>query len=227
MVALTVFFLARIVSFMPQATLGALVMVAAAGLISLKDFRAMLRIRSTEFAWAVVAFVGVVLLGTLEGILTAVVISVLTILYQASFPPVYAIRRKPGTDVFRPVSPEHPEDESVPGLLIVRTEGRMNFASAPNTSDKLWSLIHEADPRIVVFEFSGIPNLEYSALNMLAAFEENLRAEGITLWLAALNLEVLKVIRRAPLGKILGEERLFFNLHQAMEAYQAQEAEGK
>ncbi|MDH4217938.1 MAG: hypothetical protein OEY18_03730 [Candidatus Aminicenantes bacterium] len=45
---------------------------------------------------------------------------------------------------------------------------------------------------------------------------------GITLWLAALNLEPLKVIERSPLGKILGHERMFFNLEQAVEAFQTQ-----
>lgn len=49
---------------------------------------------------------------------------------------MYAMGRKPGTDVFRSVSPDHPDDETIPGLLMVRTEGRMTFASAPNTSDK-------------------------------------------------------------------------------------------
>jgi sulfate permease, SulP family len=220
MVILTLLVLARFVSLMPQATLGALVMVAAAGLISLKDFRAILRVRFTEFAWALVAFIGVVLLGTLEGILIAVLISVLTILFQASIPPVYALRRKPDTtDVFRPVSPEHPDDETIPGLLMVRTEGRLNFASAPNTTDKLRSLIQEADPRILVIEFSGVPNLEYTALMRLAALDEELSGEEITLWLAALNPEVLKVIWRAPLGERMGDERLFFNLHLAVKAY--------
>ena len=202
-------------------------MVAAAGLISLKDFRAMLRIRSTEFTWAIVAFVGVVVLGTLEGILVAVVISILTLFYQASFPPIYALRRKPGTDVFRPVSPEHPQDEAIPGLLMVRSEGRMYFASAPNVTERLWALVHEAEPHIVVIDFSGIPDLEYSALMMLGEFEEDLESEGITLWLAGLNPEPLKIIRRAPLGKKLGNERMFFNLHLAVETYQESKSGNK
>jgi high affinity sulfate transporter 1 len=221
-VAVTLLFLAGFTSLMPEATLGALVLVAAAGLINLDNFRAMRRIRSTEFIWAIVAFVGVVLLGTLEGILIAVLISVLTLLVQASFPPVYALGRKPGTDVFRPLSPDHPDDDTFPGLLIVRTEGRINFASAPNTTDKLWDLIHQAQPRVLVIEFSAIPDLEYTALKMLAEFDEDLSDQGITLWLAALNPEPLKVIQRAQLGEKLGDERLFFNAEQAVEAYQAQ-----
>jgi high affinity sulfate transporter 1 len=225
-VALTLLFLARFISYMPQATLGALVLVAAAGLISIKSFRAMRRIRSTEWVWAVIAFAGVILLGTLEGIAIAVFVSILTLFIQASFPPVYAMGRKPSTDVFRPLSPDHPEDETVPGLLMVRTEGRMTFASAPNTTDKFWDLIHKFEPQVLVIDFSAIPDLEYTALGMLTEAEERLSSQGITLWLAALNPEPLKVIRHAPLGETLGDERLFFNLEQAMEAYQAQYLKG-
>jgi MFS superfamily sulfate permease-like transporter len=221
MVALTLLFLANVISLMPLATLGALVLVAAAGLINLKEFQAIRRIRTTEFVWAIIAFVGVVLLGTLEGILFAVLISVLTVFYETSFPPVYALGRKPGTDVFRPLSPDHANDEVFPGLLMVRTEGRMLFASAPNTTDKLWSLVNEAEPRVVLIEFSAIPDLEYTALKLLTEFEEDLSARGITLWLAALNPEPLKVIRRSPLGEKLGNERLFLNAEQAVEAWLA------
>jgi MFS superfamily sulfate permease-like transporter len=129
--------------------------------------------------------------------------------------------RKPGTDVFRPLSPDHANDEVFPGLLMVRTEGRMLFASAPNTTDKLWSLVNEAEPRVVLIEFSAIPDLEYTALKLLTEFEEDLSARGITLWLAALNPEPLKVIRRSPLGEKLGNERLFLNAEQAVEAWLA------
>ena len=54
---------------------------------------------------------------------------------------------------------------------------------------------------------------------MLTEFEEKLRDGDVTLWLAALNPEPLKVIERSPLGKTLGHDRMFFNLPQAVEAY--------
>ncbi len=218
-VILTLLFLAPFISLMPEAALGALVLVAAAGLIKVGEFRAIARIRKIEFWWAIIAFAGVVLLGTLEGILVAVIASLLNLIHQANHPPVYPLGRKPGTDVFRPLSAEHPEDETFPGLLLVRTEGRMHFASAPRTGDKLWPLINEAQPRVLVLDCSAIPDFEYTALEMLNRMEEKLREQGITLWLAALNPEPLKIVKRSPLGTTLGRERTFFNLEQAVETY--------
>ena len=219
-VILTLLFLAPFISLMPEAALGALVLVAAAGLIKVGEFRAIARIRKIEFWWAIVAFTGVILLGTLEGILVAVITSLLNLIHQANHPPVYPLGRKPGTDVFRPLSGEHPEDETFPGLLMARTEGRMHFASAPRTSDRLRTLINEAQPRVLVMDCSAIPDIEYTALEILIGLEEKLREQGITLWLAALNPEPLKIVERSPLGITLGHERMFFNLEQAVEAYE-------
>jgi high affinity sulfate transporter 1 len=220
-VILTLLFLASVIGLLPQATLGAMVMVAAAGLISIESFRQIRRIRNTEFIWAVIAFLGVVLLGTLEGILIAVLISILTLFIQSSFPPVYALGRKPGTDVFRPLSTDHPDDETFPGLLMVRTEGRMNFSSAPNATAKFLTMIEGMDLQVIAIDFSAIPDLEYTALENLEELDEQLNSQGIQLWLTALNPEPLNIIRRSSLGEVLGNERLFFNMEQAVEAYQS------
>ena len=215
----TLLFLAPLVSLLPQATLAAVIIVTTAVLLNPVDFRAILRVRRMEFWWAVIALGGVVLLGTLEGILVAVAISLLDLIHQANHPPVYALARKPGTDIFRPRSEEHPDDETFPGLLLVRTEGRMTFASAPRVGENLLPLIYQEEPKVVAFDCSAVPDFEYTALTMLTTFEEKLREAGIELWLVALNPEPLKVIQHAPLGEVLGTERMFFNLGQAVERY--------
>jgi SulP family sulfate permease len=212
-------FLSPLFSLMPQATLAAVVVATTVGLLSPKEFRAILQIRYAEFWWAVIAFAGVAVLGTLHGILVAVAISLMTLMYAANHPPIYALGRKPGTDVFRPLSTEHPEDETFPGLLIVRTEGMMTFASAPRIGDGLRALIDEAKPQVLLFDFRAVPNIEYTALKLLSDFEEKQREAGITLWLAALNPKVLNVVKRSSVFTTLGYERMFFNVQQGVETY--------
>ena len=192
-----------------------------AQLLGTADFRSILAVRLTEFLWALAAFAGVVLLGTLQGILVAIGISLLTLFYEANHPLVYSLGRKPGTtDVFRPRSADHPEDESIPGLLIVRTEGRMTFASAPRARERLAALVDEAHPQVVILECSAIPDFEYTALQALTKAEERLREHGIALWLTALNPEAYKVVKRSPLGRALGPERMFFTLSDAVTVYE-------
>lgn len=221
-VAATLLFLSPLISLLPQATLAAVVVVTTLPLLSPLPFRAILQVRRTEFCWALIACAGVVLLGTLPGILVAIAISVLTLMYQANHPPLYAVGRKPGTTVFRPLTGEHPGDETIPGLLIVRTEGRMNFASAPRVSERLWALIRETEPQVLILECSAIPDFEYTALLGLENFEKKLHETGIVLWLTALNPEALKVIKRSRLAQALGHERMFFNLREAVAKYEGQ-----
>jgi sulfate permease, SulP family len=216
----TLLFLSPLISLLPQATLAAVVMVTTFPLLSTAGFRSILEVRRTEFLWALAACAGVVVLGTLRGILIAVAISLLTLFYQANHPLVYSVRRKPGTDVFRPESKDHPEDETIPGLLIVRTEGRMTFASAPRVRHRLRELVDEARPEVVILECSAIPDFEYTALRDLIEAEERLREAGVTLWLTALNPEALSVVERSPLGETLTTERMFFNLRDAVRAFE-------
>ena len=134
---------------------------------------------------------------------------------QGQRPPVHVMGRKAGTDVFRPLA-DHPDDETFPGLLMLRPVGLLYFASAPRALEKMWSLVREAQPRVLALDCSAVPNIEYTALQQLGAFDERLSGVGVTLWLVALNPEAFRVVERAPLGKTLEHERMFLNLQQAV-----------
>ena len=216
-----VLLLAPVIAYMPQATLAAVVVAYSIELIKPVEFRAILQVRRTEFYWAVVAFAGVMVLGTLKGIVIAVIVSLLALAQQTSRPPVYQVARKRGTNVFRRRSPEdHPDDESYPGLLMARIEGAIFFANAQHVGEQLLPLIDATDPRVIVLDCSALTDLEYTALKALDEAEERLARDGRTLWLAALNPDVLAMVERAPLGRRLGRERLFFNLELAVAEYQ-------
>jgi sulfate permease, SulP family len=220
----TLLLLAPLIGLMPQATLAAVVIVYSIGLIQPAEFRSILKIRRMEFLWALVALAGVVVLGTLKGILVAVIVSMLALAYQAARPPVFVMARKPGTDVFRPRSDRHPEDEILPGLLLLRPEGRIFFANAQYVGDQIWAAVDREKPRVVAIDMSAVPDIEYSALKMLIEGEEKARERGVLLWLVALNPEALRMVQRSSLGATLGKERLLFNLQAAVERFRSQAA---
>jgi high affinity sulfate transporter 1 len=211
--------LSPLIALMPQAALAAVVVAYSLELIKPSDFFEIKRVRRGEFYWALVALAGVVLLGTLKGILVAVIVSLLGLAQQAFNPPVYVIGRKKGSTIFRPLSPNNPDDETFPGLLLVRLEGRMFFANAQRVGDKIWPLITEYNPRVVALDCSSIIDIEYTALKMLAEAEERLREKGIMLWLVAMNVQVYLMVKGSPLGEVLGEERMILNRQTAVEKY--------
>ena len=72
--------------------------------------------------------------------------------YQCSSPMVCAMARKPDAEAFRTITDARPDDETIPGLLILRTEGRKTFASVPSVAENLRRLVQAADPEVVVFD---------------------------------------------------------------------------
>jgi high affinity sulfate transporter 1 len=218
---LTMLLLAPLLGLMPHAVLASIVVVYSVGLIQPAEFRNILRFRRTEFLWAAAAFLGVTLIGTLQGILVAIIVSVLALAQQTANPPVRVLRRKPGTNVFRPRSPEHPQDESSPGLLLLRLEGRVFFLNAERIAERIRALIAEATPTVVVLDLSAVFDLEYTALKMLTEAEVRGREAGVTLWLAGLTPDVYAAIQRSPLGQRLGRERLVFNVELAVERFRS------
>jgi len=220
MTVATLLLLAPLIASMPKAALAAVVIVYSADLFKPADFREIRRVRSTEFRWAVIAFAGVILLGTLQGILVAIVASLLALAMQAYRTPVYALARKPGTTVFRAIGTEHPGDEQWPGLLMVRVEGRVFFANAQGIGDQMWPLVEHSKPKVVVLDCRAVTDLEFTALKMLAEAEQKLRLAGTELWLAAMTPAVFAMVERSSLGATLGRERMFLNMQAAVDNFQ-------
>ena len=220
----TMLLLAPLLGLLPNATLAAVVIVYSIGLIQPVEFRNIRRVRTMEFRWAMIACLGVLVFGTLEGIVVAIIVSMLGLLSQAANPRVHVIGRKRGADVLRPLSPAHPDDETFDGLLILRPEGRLFFVNAQDVSEQIGELMSKYHPQVLVLDLSRVPDLEYSALQMLMERDKRATQRGATVWLVGLNPGVLEVVRHSGLDQQLGPERLLFNARAAIERYQGMQA---
>ena len=205
----TMLVLAPILGLLPNATLAAVVIVYSVGLIQVNEFRAIRRVRVMEFGWAVIACLGVLFFGTLQGIVVAIIVSMLGLAKQASLPPVHVIGRKRGADVLRPLSPEHPDDETFEGLLILRPEGRLFFSNAQYFVDQVQRLAEQNQPRVLALDLSRVTDLEYTMLQVLLEGEKRLSDRGLEVWMAGMSPGVLEVARRSGLAEQLGDRMLF------------------
>jgi MFS superfamily sulfate permease-like transporter len=211
-------FLSKVIALMPLCILAAVVIVTTAPLVNPADFRNILHVRKNEFYWSLIACAGVMILGTLQGIIVAVAISVLMIMYNANHPPVYLLGKKKGTDIYRNLE-LYPEDELIPGLLIIRSEGMLTFASIPRAADKFNALIAGREAKVLLLDLSAVPDIEYTALMQLEETERKLTESGTSLWFAALNRRALESIRRSPLGERLKDGRMFYTIEEAVQKY--------
>ena len=219
--AATMLLLAPLLGMLPNATLAAVVIVYSVGLIQPGEFRAIRQVRTMEFRWACIAALGVLFFGTLKGILVAIIVSLLGLASQSTSPRVYALGRKRGADLLRPLSPEHPNDETFGEMLIVRSEGRWFFANIQQVADAIRTLVAQHRPTILVLDLSRVQDIEYSALKMLQEGDQRNREQGITLWLAGCNPGVLDVVRKSGLADQLGPEHLLVNSRAAIERWQS------
>jgi MFS superfamily sulfate permease-like transporter len=200
--------------------LAAVVIVYSIGLIQPLEFLAIRKVRTMEFRWAVMAALGVLIFGTLKGIVVAIIASLIGLSSQSAYPRVSVIGRKRGADVLRPLSPEYPDDETFEGLLIVRPEGRLFFVNAQYVADQIGALVAQYQPRVLAVDMSRVPDIEYSALQMLIESDKRASERGAIVWLVGLNPGALEVVRNAGLDERMGRERMLFNTRAAIERYQ-------
>jgi high affinity sulfate transporter 1 len=224
--AATMLLLAPLLGLLPNAALAAVVIVYSVGLIQPSEFAAIGKVRAMEFRWALAACLGVLMFGTLQGIVVAIVLSMIGLSSQAARPRVSVIGRKRGADVLRPLSPEHPDDETFAGLLILRPEGRLFFLNAQHVAEQIVALVAQHKPRVLALDLSRVSDIEYSALQALIQGEKRNREQGTTVWMVGMNPGVLEIVRNAGLDKRLGPEGMLFDVRAAIKRYQALEATG-
>ena len=220
-VVLTLLFLTPLFENLPEATLGAVVIVAVAGLVDLEALRRIRAIRVRDFGLALVALAGVLVLGVLQGVLLAVVVSMLTLVYGANHPPIEVLGRKPGTSFWRDRG-RRPDDETVPGLMVIRPVAGIYFANAPRLRRRLLDLVDAAAPQpdVLLVDFGAVPDVDISALDLLPTVDAELRERGITLWLANINTRPLDMLRRLP-DMAEWEQRMFREVDDAAAAFMA------
>ena len=222
MAVATLLFLAPALGFLPQATLAAVVIITSVELVKPVEFRAIYKIHRAEFFWAVIATAGVLVLGTLEGIVVAIIVSLIDVLLISSNPPVYAIARNRATQLFEPLEKADDNQETAPGLLIARVEGQLFFANTQIIGVKLDRLMDEFNPRVVVLNLSRVFDIEYSAIKLMIEEEAKFRKRGIMFWLVAPNPSVKVILERSPLLETLGKDRYHRSLSAAMDHYKKQ-----
>jgi SulP family sulfate permease len=220
LVILTLLFLAPLFSDLPQAVLGAVIIDAVVfGMIDLPELRRLHRVTRFDFWIAVAAIVGVLSSGVLAGVVIGVVLSLCWLIHVATAPPMPLLGREPGTQVFRDLD-ENPGDETFPGVVVLRFDSGLFFATAQALEDRVRELA-EAGPatlRALVLDFEGVNFIDSQGAEQLAAIHELMESNEATLRLARMKPNVLAVLRADGFVDRLGTDHIHGNVHRAVEA---------
>jgi high affinity sulfate transporter 1 len=207
---------------LPQPTLGAVVIAAS---LSLADVPGTLRLwhqRRTEFLLSFVAFLGVALLGVLEGIAVAVVLSILNVFRRTWWPYQATLGRVPGMPGLHDRI-MHPDAETLPGAVVFRFDAPLVFANARTFRDQVRVLARaEPRPHWIIIAAEPITDVDTTASDMLVELDEELNAAGTSLVFAELKDPVREKLERYELIGPLERTHFFPTLDGAVQAFQAE-----
>ncbi len=212
---LTLLFLTGYFESLPVATLAAIVIAALIDLIDLSALRDFYRVYSSrlgraygfaaraDFIAAIAAMLGVMIFGTLAGLFTGVLISLLLLLYRASRPPVAELGRVPGASGHFSDLDRHPENRRVEGIAVLRIEGGLFFANAGPIAAEIRSAARRDDVHAIVIDAETMPFIDVTAAQVLDQVARELRADGVQLVIARNIGQVRDVLHAAPGDSIL------------------------
>jgi SulP family sulfate permease len=204
-IGLCLMYLTGLLANLPNVVLAAIVLVAVKGLINLRELRHVWRVSRFEFAVAMVAFAGVLLLGILKGVMLAVVVTMLLVIGRAAQPHVATLGRIPGSRSFSDLE-RNPDNETIPGVLPFRVESSLLYFNVEHVYAAVWEKIRSATGplRLVVCDLSTSPIVDLAGARMLAKLHEALKAQGIRLRLVSAHAAVRDILRAEGLEERVG-----------------------
>jgi len=222
MMVITIVALTPLFKNLPEATLGAIVIHAVWHLIDLSKLKRLHKIRFDDFLAASVALLGVLVLGILQGLVIAVLLSLLQLLRRIKAPSTAVLGRVPNRDVFRNIE-NYAGAQTYSGLLILRFDGLLFFANAPNFREKV-KLSVKDDPTIkmVLVDFESVSDIDTTAIDMLEKLNDELAKINIDLRFSRMNKSVREFFKRSGLEEIIGAEHFYISVREGVDAYLAE-----
>lgn len=218
-VLLTLLLLAPLFSDLPNAVLAALIIEAVVmGMMDVPEMRRLFRVQRFDFWIAVAAVVATLLFGVLAGVLIGIGLSLLWLISVATRPRMPLLGRAPGTHAFRELD-EHPADEQFPGVVVLRLDGGLFFA----TSDALEDRVREvalSTPGVtgIVLDCEGIDFADSQGSAKLREIVELTEQAGVTLRLARVKPGVRDLLGRDGMIDRIGRDRIHAGVQQAVTA---------
>ena len=217
-VLLTLLFLAPLFSQLPKPVLGALIIEAVVmGMMNLPEMRRIYRVQKFDFWVAIAAIIGTLAFGVLAGVIIGIGLSLLWLVAVATHPRMAVLGREAGTQVFRDVV-ENPDDEQIPGVVILRLDGGLFFATADALGDKVRAVVQAPDVRCVVLDCEGINFLDSQGSASIDDLLVLCHQADVTLRLARVKPAVRATLEREGTIERLGSEHVHGNVHRAVEA---------
>jgi len=228
-VILTLVALAPLFSQLPKAVLGAIIIDAVVfGMIDLGELRRLYRVKRFDFWIAAAAIIATLSAGVLSGVVIGIALSLIWLVYVSTAPPIPELGREPGTQVFRDLS-ENDGDETFPGIVVVRLDGGLFFASGDAVEERIRALTAQngdGPVHAVVLDLEGVNLVDSQGAAKLSEIFDYTESIDVSLRLARIKPSAATVLAKDGVLDHFGSERVHGNVYRAVEAQLAADRNG-
>ena len=221
LVLFTVLVLTPLFTDLPNTVLAALIIHAVIGMLKIKQMRRYFQLQRLEFWLGMVTLMGVLLIDVLPGLIIGMVFSLLVVIYRSSRPSNSVLGQVPGAFGTYGDIKRHPENTTIPGLLIFRPDATMYFPNANEVRDHIRALVKTSKTpvRTVLIDMTANDELDITSVEMLENLAEQLHNEAIELLLAEVHEPVKEMVERSGLLKKIGTEQIFPTVDAAVQHF--------
>jgi sulfate permease, SulP family len=218
-VALVLLFFTHPLQFLPRCVLGGVVFIVAIRLVDLRGLARIRRESPGEFLLALATACVVVLFGVEQGILFAMVLSLLRIVGH-TYRPHTAVLKKGEAGLWQ-LTPVVPGAETEPGLAVYRFGAPLFYANAGRFSDEILLLVGPAPSRLrwLVVDAGAITHVDYTAARVVRELQRDLAQLKVDLVFAHVQSDLKPDLDRHRLTEAIGADRIFDTLHEALASY--------
>jgi MFS superfamily sulfate permease-like transporter len=219
-IALLLVFAPNLLQNLPSAALGAVVISAALSLIDVQGVRRLYHLRPSEFVFSIACFLGVALVGVIQGIFIAIGLALLAFIWRAWRPYDAVLGRVDGLKGYHDIT-RHPDARRIPGLVLFRWDAPLFFANAEIFHEHVLRAVAEAPTpaKWVVVAAEPVTDIDVTAADVLSELDDELQRAGIELCFAEMKGPAKDRLKRYGLFTKLGDELFFRTLGQAVDAY--------
>jgi len=221
LVVLFLLYLTSLLQNLPKVVLGAIIIVAAASLIDIREFRSLNLIRHSEFYLSLLTLFGVLVIGIVAGIAIAIAFSLAEFILRIYRPHTSVLGTGEGVDGYHMIAPGGYNQVS-PGLIVYGFNAPLFFANAPYLLDQVRDLISTADPPVkcLLLDAEAIPDIDTTAADTLRELHQELQENGIQLAIARANKPLRETMRLSGLENLIGVNNFYPSVRKGVEACQ-------
>ncbi|QXH55693.1 SulP family inorganic anion transporter [Pseudomonas maumuensis] len=218
-IALILLFFTAPMAWIPQAALGAVLLMAGWGLIDVKSLKTIRKLSRFEFWLCLLTTVGVLGLGVLPGIVFAVTLAILRLLYSIYQPTDAVLGWVPGIEGQVDVR-QHKDARTVPGLLVYRFDDAILFFNADYFKMRLLEAVQNVEKtQVVLFDAEAVTSIDVSGIAALREVRDTLAAQGIHFAIARARGTFLRMLVRSGMAREMEEKLLFGSVRAGIRAY--------